>query len=53
MGKRIVHVRKERKKKQFALFMKELCSKYPKAKKIKVVLGPPCKLCPIRIDSSN
>jgi len=37
-GKRFAHVRSERKKKQFALFMKVLCKKYPKAKKIKVVL---------------
>jgi len=37
-GKRIAHVRKQRKKKEFALFMKELSNRYPKAKKIKVVL---------------
>jgi len=37
-GERTVHVREKRKKKQFALFMKYLADKYPKAKKLKVVL---------------
>lgn len=37
-GKRVAHVRKERKKKQFALFMKELVEQYPKAEKLRVVL---------------
>ena len=37
-GKRFVHVRKKRKKKQFALFMKELVDRYPKAERIRIVL---------------
>jgi len=37
-GKRMAHVRTQRKKKEFALFMKQLCQLYPKAKRIKVVL---------------
>lgn len=37
-GKRFAHVRKQRKKKQFALFMKELVEQYPKAEQIRVVL---------------
>jgi len=37
-GKRIAHVRKKRRKKEFAYFMKELCELYPKAKQIKIVL---------------
>lgn len=37
-GERTVHVREKRKKKQFALFMKDLVDKYPKAKRLKVVL---------------
>lgn len=37
-GKRFAHVRKERKKKQFALFMKELVEHYPKAERLRVVL---------------
>lgn len=37
-GKRVVHVRKKRRKKEFALFCKELVSKYPKAKRLRIVL---------------
>ena len=37
-GLRLAHVRKKRKKKQFAIFMKELASKYPKAKRLRIVL---------------
>jgi len=37
-GKRFAHVRKQRRKKEFALFMQELCTFYPNAKRIKVVL---------------
>jgi hypothetical protein len=37
-GKRLVHVRKQRRKKEFCLFMKNLASFYPAAKKIRVVL---------------
>lgn len=37
-GHRLAHVREKRKKKEFALFMKELVSKYPKAKKLRIVL---------------
>ncbi|MEE9430805.1 MAG: IS630 family transposase [Melioribacteraceae bacterium] len=37
-GKRVAHIRKQRRKKEFALFMQELCTLYPKAKRIKVVL---------------
>jgi len=37
-GKRIVHVREKRRKKEFALFMKFLAEQYPKATEIKVVL---------------
>ena len=37
-GKRIVHVRKRRRKEEFAFFMFELCRNYPKAEKIRVVL---------------
>jgi len=37
-GKRFAHVRQYRKKKEFALFMKELVELYPKAKRLKVVL---------------
>jgi len=37
-GKRFAHVRKKRKKKQFALFMKELVEQYPKAQRLRVVL---------------
>lgn len=37
-GKRFAHIRKQRRKKEFALFMKQLCELYPKAKRIKVVL---------------
>jgi hypothetical protein len=37
-GKRLVQVRKQRRKQEFANFMKELSAQYPKAKKIKVVL---------------
>lgn len=37
-GKRFAHIRKTRKKKQFALFMKELVEQYPKAQRLRVVL---------------
>ena len=37
-GKRFAHVRPQRRKAEFAHFMKELCQLYPKAKRIKVVL---------------
>jgi len=37
-GKRFAQVLKQRKKKQFALFMRELVEQYPKAKQIRVVL---------------
>lgn len=37
-GKRLVHVRKQRRKFEFARFMKNLASLYPNAKKIRVVL---------------
>jgi len=37
-GRRFAHVRTQRRKKEFALFMKELCELYPNAKKIKIVL---------------
>ncbi len=37
-GQRFAHVKKQRRKKEFALFMKELCELYPNAKKIKIVL---------------
>jgi len=37
-GKRIAHVKKQRTKKEFALFMRALAKAYPKAIKIKVVL---------------
>ena len=37
-GKRLVHVRKQRRKKEFCLFMQNLAHIYPKAKKIRVVL---------------
>ena len=37
-GKRFAHVRKQRRKKEFAIFMQELCTLYPNAKRIKVVL---------------
>lgn len=37
-GRRIAHIRKQRTKKEFAEFMKELVEEYPNAKRIKVVL---------------
>ena len=37
-GKRFAHIRTNRRKQEFANFMKELSDQYPKAKKIKVVL---------------
>lgn len=37
-GKRIAHVKKQRTKKEFALFMRDLAKAYPKAIQIKVVL---------------
>lgn len=37
-GKRLAHVRARRRKKEFALFMKDLCDQYPNAERIKVVL---------------
>lgn len=37
-GKRLAHVRKQRTKKEFALFMKHLVEQYPKAKRIRVIL---------------
>lgn len=37
-GKRFAHVRTQRRKKEFALFMKELCARYPKAKRLRIVL---------------
>lgn len=37
-GKRLAHVRDRRRKKEFALFMQELCSIYPKAKRLRIVL---------------
>ena len=37
-GKRLAHVRKQRRKKEFAVFMKHLSKLYPDAKKIIVVL---------------
>jgi len=37
-GQRFAHVRETRKKRQFALFMKELVEAYPKAIKLKIVL---------------
>lgn len=37
-GKRLAHVEPKRRKKEFAIFMKELCEQYPNAKQIKVVL---------------
>ena len=37
-GKRLAHVRKQRRKKEFCLFMENLAKLYPKAKKIRVVL---------------
>lgn len=37
-GKRLAHVRKQRRKKEFCVFMKNLSLLYPNAKKIRVVL---------------
>lgn len=37
-GKRFAQVRTQRRKEEFALFMKQLCKLYPKAKRIKIVL---------------
>lgn len=37
-GKRFAHVKKQRRRKEFALFMKDLSEQYPKAKRITVVL---------------
>jgi len=37
-GKRLAHVRSKRRKKEFAVFMKDLCHQYPKARRIRVVL---------------
>lgn len=37
-GKRLAHVRKQRRKKEFCMFMENLANLYPKAKKIRVVL---------------
>lgn len=37
-GKRFAHIRKQRTKKEFAYFMKELVEQYPKAKRLKIVL---------------
>ncbi len=37
-GKRFAHVRTQRRKKEFAIFMKELVQLYPKAERIRVVL---------------
>lgn len=37
-GKRLAHIRKQRRKKEFCIFMKNLALLYPNAKKIRVVL---------------
>ncbi len=37
-GKRFAHVRTQRRKKEFAIFMKQLVELYPKAERIKIVL---------------
>lgn len=37
-GKRFAHIKAQRRKKEFAIFMKYLCEQYPNAKQIKVVL---------------
>lgn len=37
-GQRFAHVRTKRRKKEFAIFMKELCERYPNAKKLRIVL---------------
>lgn len=37
-GKRFAHVRKQRRKKEFALFMQHLVQQYPKANRIRVIL---------------
>jgi hypothetical protein len=37
-GKRIAHVRRQRTKKEFCFFMKDLAEQYPNAKKIKLVI---------------
>ena len=37
-GRRIAHIRKQRRKKEFALFFQDLAQQYPDAKQIKVVL---------------
>jgi len=37
-GKRFAQVRAQRKKKEFALFIKQLCTLYPNAERIKIVL---------------
>lgn len=37
-GKRFAQVRKKRRKKEFAYFMKDLCELYPRAEKLRIVL---------------
>jgi hypothetical protein len=37
-GKRLAHIRKQRRKKEFCIFMQNLALLYPNAKKIRVVL---------------
>lgn len=37
-GKRFAHIRKQRTKKEFAFYMKDLVEQYPQAKRLKIVL---------------
>jgi len=37
-GQRFAHIKLQRRKKEFAIFMKKLCERYPNAKRIKIVL---------------